>query len=47
MLKIECFNRLILVNFDNLTLNLKMTKLNFQTDMTKSISQKMIISNLE
>jgi len=30
-----------------LTLNLKMTKLNSQTKMTKSISRKMTISTLE
>jgi len=37
----------ILTDFDNFALNLKKTKLNSQTKMTKSISQKMTISNLE
>jgi len=35
------------VNFGNFTLTLKLTKLNSQTKMTKSISQKITISNLE
>jgi len=35
------------VNFDNFTLNLKMTKLNSRTKKTKSINRKMTISNLE
>jgi len=43
----KCFNRSIYVNFDDFTLNLKMTKLNSQTKMTKSTSHKMAVSNLE
>ena len=35
------------VIFDNFTLNLKMTRLKSQTKMTKSISRKMTVSNLE
>jgi len=35
------------VNFDNFALNLKMTELNNQTKITKSINQKMTISNSE
>jgi len=34
-------------NFDNFTLNLQMTKLNSQTKMTKPISRKITISDLE
>jgi len=32
MLKIECLNRLILVNFDNLTLNLKSDYVNSEKE---------------
>jgi len=43
----KCFNRKILVDLDSFTVNFKMTKSNSQTKMTKSISQKMTISNSE
>jgi len=48
LITVEMFQPLNLTNFfDNFALNLKMTKLNSQTKMTKSFNQKMTTTNLE